>query len=49
MIADCAYSTSADWYFALCDAELAYVVALEPRSSTWAPAGHPPPSTPFSP
>ncbi|MFD5116660.1 transposase [Streptomyces sp. NPDC058391] len=34
--ADCAYSTSDDWYFALRAADLPYVVALRPHRGTWA-------------
>ncbi|WP_372408842.1 IS701 family transposase [Streptomyces luteireticuli] len=41
VVADCAYSVSDDWYFALREAGLAYVVALKPRNGTWAPAHQP--------
>lgn len=41
VVADCAYSTSDDWYLALRDAELPYVVALKPHRGTWAPADQP--------
>ncbi|GAA0438572.1 hypothetical protein GCM10010357_70000 [Streptomyces luteireticuli] len=41
VVTDCAYSVSDDWYFALRDASLAYVVALKPHRSTWAPAHEP--------
>nr|WP_260860091.1 hypothetical protein [Streptomyces cupreus] len=34
VVADCAYSVSDDWYFTLCDAGLAYVVALKRRNGT---------------
>lgn len=35
VVADCAYSVSDDWYGALRDGGLAYVVALKPRKGTW--------------
>ncbi|WUX02755.1 transposase (plasmid) [Streptomyces sp. NBC_01450] len=38
LVADCAYSVSDDWYLALREAGLAYVVALKPRNGhteTW--------------
>ncbi|MFI1367972.1 hypothetical protein ACH4UI_34610 [Streptomyces griseochromogenes] len=38
VVADCAYSVSDDWYLALREAGLAYVVALKPHRGTWAPA-----------
>ena len=41
MVADYAYSVSDDWYLALCEADLAYAVALKPRRGTWAPAEQP--------
>ncbi|WP_260613510.1 transposase [Streptomyces sp. WAC05858] len=41
MVADCVYSVSDDWYLALREASLAYVVALKPHRSTWAPADQP--------
>ncbi|WTP47948.1 transposase [Streptomyces tauricus] len=41
VVADCAYSTSDDWYFALCDADLPYVVALGPHCGTWARTDEP--------
>ncbi|WP_367318232.1 transposase [Streptomyces sp. HUAS ZL42] len=34
VVADCAYSTSDDWYHALREAGLPYVVALKPHRST---------------
>ncbi|RSN18775.1 transposase [Streptomyces sp. WAC 01325] len=47
VVADCAYSTSDDWYFALRDAGLPYVVALKPHHGTWpAPMSRTPRSTP---
>ncbi|WP_435058079.1 IS701 family transposase [Streptomyces sp. bgisy060] len=41
VVADCAYSVSDDWYYALRDAELPYVVALKRHRGTWAPAAEP--------
>ncbi|MDH6440288.1 hypothetical protein M2158_008829 [Streptomyces sp. SAI-144] len=41
MVADCAYSTSDDWYLALREAGLPYVVALKPHRGTWARADQP--------
>ncbi|MCX5191196.1 transposase [Streptomyces sp. NBC_00268] len=41
VVADCAYSVSDDWYLALREAGLAYVVALKPHRGTWAPAHQP--------
>jgi hypothetical protein len=41
VVADCAYSVSDDWYLALREAGLAYVVALKPHRGTWAPASQP--------
>ncbi|MEI5102968.1 IS701 family transposase [Streptomyces sp. PmtG] len=41
VVADCAYSTSDDWYLALREAGLPYVVALRPRRGTWARADEP--------
>ncbi|WST81644.1 transposase [Streptomyces sp. NBC_01136] len=41
VVADCAYSLSDDWYLALREAGLAYVVALKPLNDTWAPADQP--------
>jgi hypothetical protein len=41
VVADCAYSASDDWYLALREAGLAYVVALKPQRGTWAPADQP--------
>ncbi|WP_327669596.1 MULTISPECIES: IS701 family transposase [unclassified Streptomyces] len=41
VVADCAYSTSDDWYLALRDAGLPYVVALRPHRGTWARADEP--------
>jgi hypothetical protein len=41
VVADCAYSVSDDWYLALREAGLAYVVALKPHRGTWAPADQP--------
>lgn len=41
MVADCAYSVSDDWYFALREAGLAYVVAFKPRNGVWAPVDQP--------
>ncbi len=41
VVADCAYSVSDDWYLALRQAGLAYVVALKPHRGTWAPADQP--------
>ncbi|MCX5336362.1 transposase [Streptomyces sp. NBC_00140] len=39
--ADCAYATSDDWYLALREAGLPYVVALRPNRCTWARADEP--------
>jgi hypothetical protein len=41
VVADCAYSVSDDWYLALREAGLAYVVALKPHRGTWARADQP--------
>ncbi|GGV55549.1 hypothetical protein GCM10010245_88120 [Streptomyces spectabilis] len=41
MVADCAYSVSDDWYLALREAHLPYVVHLKPHRGTWAPADQP--------
>jgi hypothetical protein len=41
VVADCAYSVSDGWYYALRGAGLAYVVALKPRNGTWALADQP--------
>lgn len=41
VVADCAYSVSDDWYLALREAGLAYVVALKPRNGIWAPVDQP--------
>ncbi|WUV39570.1 transposase (plasmid) [Streptomyces sp. NBC_01483] len=41
VVADCAYSVSDDWYRALREAGLAYVVALKPRNGVWVPADQP--------
>ncbi|WP_432190520.1 IS701 family transposase [Streptomyces sp. Tue6028] len=41
VVADCACSVSGDWYLALREADLAYVVALKPHRGTWAPADQP--------
>ncbi|WP_184927064.1 IS701 family transposase [Streptomyces spectabilis] len=41
VVADCAYSTSDDWYLALREARLAYLVHLKPHRGTWAPAHEP--------
>ncbi|MFK8851048.1 transposase [Streptomyces sp. Ac-502] len=41
VVADCAYSVSDDWYLALRDAGLPYVVHLKPRRGTWAPTAEP--------
>ncbi|MFB7601251.1 transposase, partial [Streptomyces sp. NPDC056160] len=41
VVADGAYSVSDDWYLALREAGLAYVVALKPHRGTWAPADQP--------
>ncbi|GGT34942.1 hypothetical protein GCM10010254_64190 [Streptomyces chromofuscus] len=38
VVADCAYSVSDDWYFALREAGLAYVVALKPHRGTCCPS-----------
>jgi SRSO17 transposase len=43
VVADCAYSTSDDWYFALREARLPYVVAHRPHRGTWARADQPHP------
>ncbi|WP_405885475.1 transposase [Streptomyces sp. NBC_01136] len=45
VVADCAYSVSDDWYRALREAGLAYVVALKPHRGTWLrQTSHTPPS-----
>ncbi|MEU9287453.1 IS701 family transposase [Streptomyces sp. NPDC048275] len=36
VVSDCAYSVSDDWYLALREAGLAYVVTLKPRNGVWA-------------
>ncbi|MCX5357771.1 transposase [Streptomyces sp. NBC_00124] len=41
VVADCAYSVSDDWYLALREAGLAYVVALKPHRGTWARTDQP--------
>ncbi|WP_369392842.1 transposase [Streptomyces sp. CG1] len=41
VVADCAYSVSDDWYLALREAGLAYVVALKPHRGTWARGDQP--------
>ncbi|WP_234347943.1 IS701 family transposase [Streptomyces rimosus] len=41
VVDDCAYSVSDDWYLALRDADLPYVVALKPHRGTWARADEP--------
>ena len=41
VVADCAYLVSDDWYLALREAELPYVVALKPHRGTWARADEP--------
>ncbi|MEU6667867.1 transposase [Streptomyces sp. NPDC046727] len=41
VVADCACSVSDDWYLALREAGLPYVVALKPRNGVWAPAHQP--------
>ncbi|MEV0186574.1 transposase [Streptomyces sp. NPDC050625] len=41
VVADCACSVSDDWYLALREAGLAYVVALKPRNGVWAPVDQP--------
>ncbi|MFC5150031.1 transposase [Streptomyces aureoversilis] len=41
VVADCAYSTSDDWYFALRDAGLPYIVALKPHHGSWSRADQP--------
>ncbi|QCX82688.1 hypothetical protein C9F11_46770 (plasmid) [Streptomyces sp. YIM 121038] len=41
VVADCAYSVSDDWYLALREARLPYVVHLKPHRGTWAPAHQP--------
>nr|WP_246562843.1 IS701 family transposase [Streptomyces roseirectus] len=41
VVADCAYSVSDDWYLALREAQLPYVVHLKPHRGTWAPADQP--------
>ncbi|MEV0280138.1 transposase [Streptomyces sp. NPDC050610] len=41
VVADCAYSVSDDWYLALREAGLPYVVALKPHRGTWAHADEP--------
>ncbi|MFD8396590.1 transposase, partial [Streptomyces sp. NPDC059680] len=41
VVADCAYSVSDDWYLALREAGLAYVVALKPHRGTWSRADQP--------
>ncbi|MFF4185444.1 IS701 family transposase [Streptomyces sp. NPDC001691] len=41
VVADCAYSVSDDWYLALREARLPYVVHLRPHRGTWAPADQP--------
>ncbi|MFF1630981.1 transposase [Streptomyces sp. NPDC058251] len=41
VVADCAYSVSDDWYLALREAGLTYVVALKPCNGVWAPVGQP--------
>jgi hypothetical protein len=43
VMADCAYSVSDDWYLALHEADLPYVVALKPHRGTWARADEPHP------
>jgi SRSO17 transposase len=45
VVADCDYSVSDDWYRALREAGLAYVVALKPHRGTWLrQTSHTPPS-----
>ncbi|QNP76187.1 transposase [Streptomyces roseirectus] len=48
VVADCAYSVSDDWYPALRDADLPYVVALKPHCAApgHLPTSRTPPSTP---
>jgi hypothetical protein len=41
VVADCAYSVSDDWCFALREEGLTYVVALKPHRGTWARADQP--------
>ena len=41
VVADCAYSLSDDWYRALREAGLPYVVALKRRNGVWAPVDQP--------
>nr|WP_223279992.1 IS701 family transposase [Streptomyces sp. SDr-06] len=41
VVADCAYSVSDDWYLALRETRLPYVVHLKPHRGTWAPADQP--------
>ncbi|WP_172388026.1 IS701 family transposase [Streptomyces sp. MNP-20] len=41
VVADCAYSVSDDWYLALREAQLPYVVHRKPHRGTWAPAHQP--------
>ncbi|MGW2864504.1 IS701 family transposase [Streptomyces sp. NPDC001205] len=41
VVADCAYSVSDNWYLALREARLPYVVHLKPHRGTWAPADQP--------
>ncbi|MFJ5310061.1 transposase [Streptomyces sp. NPDC088350] len=41
VVADCAYPVSDDWYLALREAGLPYVVALRPHRGSWAPADEP--------
>ncbi|MEU7160895.1 IS701 family transposase [Streptomyces chrestomyceticus] len=41
VVADCAYSVSDDWYLALREIHVPYVVHLKPHRGTWAPADQP--------
>ncbi|MER6379877.1 hypothetical protein ABT274_07745 [Streptomyces sp. NPDC001127] len=41
VVADCAYSVSDEWYFALREAGLAYMVAFKPHRATWVRADQP--------